>query len=417
MRRPSPYPLSAVRTIALAAQGLTDPLGTTPEPNQDAIFAVLKRLGCLQIDTLQRVHRSHYMTVWSRLGAYDPMALDHLAYTHGERRLFEYWFHGICLLPLEQYRYRLAMMRRHREEGGWNRDWLKRKKNRELVTAVYQRVKDEGPLRSADFKQDAPRRGSWWDWKPAKQALEVLFNQGDLMIADRVNFQRLYELRERVLPDWVDQTEPTREQTARHVLERAAKALGACKPNQIADYSYDLKRGQATPYLQALIAEGALREIQANLSDGKVHTLLVHRDNLPLLEQAAQGELVASRTTFLNPFDPLFFPRGRDILFWSFEQVLEAYKPAQDRRWGYYCMPILHGDRLVGRFDPKLDRSTGRLSLEALYLERGISADEEFLHGLAMAMRDFMAFHAAQDLIIEKCQPESFARILLNAIA
>lgn len=410
------YPLSAVRTLALHAQGLAAPIELGRLPRCDAVYNVAALLGGLQIDTLQRVHRSHYLTVWSRLGRFDPHDLDRLTYGEKERRLFEYWFHGVSLIPLTEYRHRLPMMRWYRDDGGWNRSWLAKKKNRDLVRDVRARVEQEGPLRTADFKHDSPRRGAWWDWKPAKRALEVLYNRGELMISNRVNFQRVYDLRERVLPEWVDLEEPSREETDRYVLSRSARSLGICFPTQIADYTYDLKRSEARPILEALIHEGILREVRARMADGDVHSLVVHHENLPLLERAAEGDLPAARTTFLNPFDPLFYPRGRDVKFWKFEQVLEAYKPSRDRRWGYYCLPILHGDRLVGRFDPKLDRKTGVLKLEALFLEDGVAPEERLVVGIADAMRDFMAFHDAHELQIEYSQPEILARKLMKLV-
>lgn len=410
------YPLSAVRALALHTQGLAAPIELGQLARRDAIYEIVTLLGGLQIDTLQRVQRSHYLTVWSRLGRFDPHDLDRLAYGEEERRLFEYWLHGVSLIPLTEYRHRIPMMRWFRDEGGWNRSWLTKKKNRDLVRDVRARVAREGPLRAVDFKHDSRHRGAWWDWKPAKRALEVLYNRGELMISNRVNFQRVYDLRERVLPEWVDLEEPSWEETARYILARAARSLGICFPTQIADYTYDLKRNEARPFLEALIGEGILQEVRARIGDGEVQTLVVHRDNLPLLERAAEGDLQAVRTTFLNPFDPLFYPRGRDMQFWEFEQVLEAYKPARDRRWGYYCMPILNGDRLVGRFDPKLDRKTGVLRLEALYLEDGVAPEDRLVADVADAMRDFMAFHGAHELQIAHKQPSVFSRKLLKRI-
>jgi uncharacterized protein YcaQ len=410
------YSLASLRAFALHAQGLSTPLGKEPSPTLDAIYDVIDRLGCLQLDTLQRVHRSHFLVVWSRLGRYTPSDLELLAYGGEERRLFEYWFHGVCYVPLSEYRYRLSMMRKSNQEGGWNTQWLMQEGIPDLIQAVLERVRAEGPLRVADFKHDGPKRGSWWDWKPAKRALEVLYNRGDLMIAGRTNFQRHYDMAARVLPGWVDLSEPSLEETSRFVLERAVKALGICSPAQVSDYSYDMKRGEARPYVEALVKEGIFVPIRARLSDQKEHDLIVHRDNLTLLEMAADGSLVADRTTFLSPFDSLFYPRGRDLLLWNFQQVLEAYKPAKDRKWGYFCLPILHRDRLIGRFDPKLDRKTGTLHIEALYLEPGIKLTQAMLTEVARAMRDFMSFHDAQDLLIEHSQPKSFGKRLLAAL-
>lgn len=142
----------------------------------------------------------------------------------------------------------------------------------------------------------------------------------------------------------------------------------------------------------------------------------MHRDWLPALEQAADGALPATRTTFLSPFDNLFWARGRDQQFWGFTQTLEAYKPAPQRIWGYYCLPILHHDRLVGRFDPKLERKTGLLRLKALHLEPGVKPDAALVRDVAVAMRDFMAFHKATDLVVESSQPAAFGTKLMKAV-
>ncbi len=156
-----------------------------------------------------------------------------------------------------------------------------------------------------------------------------------------------------------------------------------------------------------------MRTIQARLADGETHELIVHREQLPILEQAAQGELAASRTTFLSPFDSLFWAPRRDRQFWGFRQSLEAYLPAHKRQWGYFCLPILYKDRLVGRFDPKLERKQGVLRLKALYLEEDVKPEEELVKEVAGAMADFMAFHKARELVIEKSQPQEFGQKLL----
>jgi uncharacterized protein YcaQ len=156
--------------------------------------------------------------------------------------------------------------------------------------------------------------------------------------------------------------------------------------------------------------------VEGELASGKTQTLITHRDHLPLLEQAAEGSLRAERTTFLSPFDSLFWARGRDQMFWDFKQALEAYKPAPQRLWGYFCLPILHRDRLVGRFDPKLERKNGTLRLRALYLDQGITPDDELIADVAAAMRSFLAFHDAKNLIIERSDPPEFGEKLLAAL-
>lgn len=417
------YPLAAVRALALHAQGLATRPGAEPPPTPDAIYNTIERIGCVQIDTLQMVQRSQYLVLWSRLGCYEPADLDRLLSgeqsalpSQNGRRLFEYWLHAASLIPLTRYRYRLPFMRHFREGGSrWTQHWLEKPENVALMEAVLERIRREGPLRAADFEHDGRPRGSWWDWKPAKEALEILYYRGDVMIAGRVNFQRLYDLSERVLPDWVDTTEPTRNEMLRYLVELSVRALGICLPAQAADYLH-LKRSEAKPIVADLIANGIFVEVQAESGDGKVQTFIVHRDQLPLLEQAAGGALRAERTTFLSPFDSLLWARDRDTQLWGFDHRLEAYTPAPKRQWGYFCLPILYHDRLVGRFDPKLERRTGTLRLKALYLEPGISPEEELIAAVAEAMRDFMAFHRASNLVIERSEPAEFGGKLLAAL-
>jgi len=413
------YPLSAVRALALYAQHLHLP-DASAAATRDDLYAAIEKIGCVQIDTLQMVHRSQYLVLWSRLGTYDPAELDRLAYGGGRRnarKLFEYWLHAACLIPLTEYRYRLPAMR-HAQVGSskWWEHWLSQPGNAELMDKVRERIRAEGPLRGADFEHHGPRRGAWWDWKPAKQALERLYDRGELMIADRVNFQRVYDLRERVLPKWVDAREPSPDETHRHMLEWAARALGVCQPLQAADYVWSMKRGAAKPHLGQLIADGTLVPVQVESADGQPREWVVHRDRLPDLEQAADGALGPQRTTFLSPFDNLFWARGRDRQLWHFRQTLEAYKPEPQRTWGYFCLPILHKDRLVGRFDPKLERTARRLRIKALYLERGVKPDDELVSDVAAAMRDFLAFHGAADLVIEHSRPAAFGKKLLAVL-
>jgi hypothetical protein len=270
-------------------------------------------------------------------------------------------------------------------------------------------------MRAADFDYDGPRRGSWWDWKPAKRALEVLVNRGELMVSSRVNFQRVYDLTERVLPDWTDTTEPTKKQTLSHLLERSILALGVCRPAQIADYAH-LKRREAEPTIEAMFRDGTIVPVAVQMSDGATGEFVVHRDSLPVLERAADGELESPGSTFLSPFDSLFWARRRDEELWNFRSILEAYKPEPTRLWGYYCMPILDQAELVGRFDPSLDRRTGTLRLKASYLEDHVDPDEALLERLASAMRDFMRFHAATDLVVERSNPKGFGAKLIRAL-
>ena len=202
-----------------------------------------------------------------------------------------------------------------------------------------------------------------------------------------------------------------------HTIEIAVRSFGVCQVNQVADYIHELNTTEAKPYIEQLTAAGVLVRVRALFNDGNPHDVLVHRDNLPLLEQAADGALSALRTTFLSPFDSVFWPRRRDVQIWGFRQALEAYLPEPKRQYGYFCLPILHHDRLVGRFDPKLERATGLLRLKALYLEPDAPPVPEMMASIAAAMRDFMAFHSARELIVERSDPPEAGDRLLAALS
>ena len=409
------YPLAAIRALALHATGLDVPNGQECPTDLDSVFAVVDRLGAVQIDTLQMVARAHYITLWSRLGSYDQALFDHLANDPDDRRVFEGWYHAACFLPLNEYRYQLPQQRYLRENGHrWYTDWIEQPGNRDFMAGILARIQLEGALRANNITGEKQKHGAWWDWRPEKLALEHLYSFGELMIAGRVNFQRVYDLTERVLPEWVDKTEPTAEARDCFWLERGAKALGICLPRNTADYTW-MKLGRARPLIAELVKAGKLIEVSGETLDG-VKTLIVHPENLALLEKAAAGEIQARRTTFLNPFDNLWWAQGRDEAFWGFRQRLEAYYPASKRVYGYFCLPILHKDRLVGRFDPKLERKTGLLRIKALYLEPGVEPDEQLVTDVAGAMRDFMLFHKAKELLIEKSEPGEFGKKLSRAV-
>jgi uncharacterized protein YcaQ len=407
------YPLAALRALALHTQRLTAPASVAPLTSE-AIVDLVAALGYVQVDTLHMVNRAHDVTLWARVGAYDLAHFHSLLYSPDQRRLYEGWGHAASILPLEHYRYHRWRTNKSISFNPAFVDWLNKPGNRELVAQTLERIRAEGGLRVGDFADDDTRRGAWYDWKPPKLALEALFAYGDLMIADRVNFQRVYDVRERVLPDWVDTTPVPADDARRFCLEQAAKALGIFQPNHLTFYAY-MRATPARSLIRGLIEEGVLIHIQGESVKGTT-TWMTHRDHLPLLQRAADGEIAAQRTIFLTPFDSLFWAGDRDETLWGFRQLLECYKPAAERVYGYFCFPILYRDRLVGRFDPKLDRKSGVLHLNALYLEPGVEPDEELVAAVATAMRDFLAWHGAHTLHIERSQPAAFGEKLLRAL-
>jgi len=410
------YKDSVLRSVALCTQGLHAANGSAAAPGVERLYQMVEQIGCLQIDTLHVVRRSQYLVPWSRLGHYDPQDLEALQTGLG-RRMFEGWQHAACIIPLTEYRYQMPRQRSLREDpGNWYARWLSAQSHPQEIEQVRQRIIKEGALRVSDFERGDHPAGSWWNWRPAKVALEYLYAFGELMIAGRDKFQRIYDLTERVLPEWVDRREPSAAERDRFWVERGGKALGIFQPRHAGDYTW-MKVTRSKPIVTDLLREGVFLPVSGKLADGGTAEWLIHRDNLPLLEQAADGALKAERTTFLSPFDSLLWAVRRDEQLWGFHQALECYLPAPKRVYGYFSLPILHRGRLVGRFDPKMERKTGVLRIKSLYLEDGVAPGGQLVAGVARALRDFMTFHQAGELVIEKSQPEAFGRKLLAKAA
>jgi len=404
-------PPSAARTLALMKQGLAH---RGQSNDKEAILQTVRRLGYVQVDTINVVARSQYLMLLSRHGPYRPEDLDDLLYDPNDRRLFEYWGHVASILPLEDYHYYLARMAWHRDVGSsWGRKW--REENQQVIADVLAEVRRRGPLGSRDFADTRDRRGTWWDWKPAKRALDHLWTTGDLMVSRRVNFQKIYDLTGRVLPEWVDRTPPAEEERLRYFVLRAVGAMGmVLRPHTAALYFTLRRRSRAVGALmRTLLDEGALTAVEV---EGLTDPGIVLSEDLPLLERIVAGEVSPDRTTFLSPFDNLIWDRQLLGQLWAFEYSLEAYTPAAKRQWGYFCLPILRRGSLIGRVDPKMDRRSGTMIWRAVYLEDSVSLNDSLLKDLAGATQEFMAFHSAQALTIERSQPVELALALTTRL-
>ena len=300
--------LAAARNLALAAQGLLNP-PTQPAEKPD-LLAVIRRIHALQIDTINIVARAPYHILWSRLGAYQSAWLDEL---HAEGALFEYWAHAACFLPIEDYPlYRRKMLD---DRHGWTRinEWAE--KNRDMLTMIRAHLQDNGGVKSSDFKGQK-KGATWWDWKVEKMALEYLYFKGEVMIARREKFQRVYDLRERVLPGWDDAQVPTHESVMRRQVLDAVKALGLAREDWVAPYFY-LPKLETQDLLHQLLAEGEI--FQAEVQGLNDKPFYIHADNRSSFEAAMAGGLDATCTTILSPFDPLVTDRSRLKALFDFD--------------------------------------------------------------------------------------------------
>jgi uncharacterized protein YcaQ len=305
----------SARNFMLAAQGLDHK--SDHQATKSDVLATIRKMGQLQIDTIHVVARSPYLVLWSRLGDYEPRWLDELL---DEGKLFEYWSHAACFLPIEDY----PLYRRLMLDGGtrWRNQtekWIS--ENKDTVNHVLAHIQEKGETRSADFERTDGQKGGWWNWKVEKTALEVLFTKGDLMVARRHNFQRVYNLRERVLPDWDDSKAPTFEEVQETQTIKAIRALGVATASWIADYFYSPQR-EMPAVLKRLAGKGELIEVEVE-EWGKAY---IHKDDYERIEPAEVME--PTLTTLLSPFDPLVNNRKRALTVFNFEYQIECYTPA-----------------------------------------------------------------------------------------
>ena len=376
--------LQDARHLQLAAQGLLTPRRAKAAPSD--LLACIRRMALLQIDTISVVARSPYLVLFSRLGHYDPRWLEQLL---AEGELFEYWAHEACFVPREDYR-----LLRHRmldpAAMGWkfSAQWLKTHGGE--IAQIVERIRQDGPVRAADFERKGDKGNGWWDWKPEKRHLEVLFTAGQLMVRERRNFQRVYDLAERVMPEWDDGRDlPSPELAQRDMVRASCRALGLVKTGWVADY-YRLRRGKYDALLHQLADEGELLPVRV---EGWQHGAFVHASLSDELTRAQAGSLKATHTAVLSPFDPLVWDRKRASELFGFDYRIECYTPAPKRQYGYFVLPLLRRGKLVGRLDAKAHRKEGVFEVKSLYLEPGVRVTASLAQDLEKALQKLADWH------------------------
>jgi uncharacterized protein YcaQ len=362
-----PLSLSAARRIALAAQGFGRPRPGRP-PSVNQLAALVDRLGLLQLDSVNVFVRSHYMPVFSRLGPYDRSRLDRTAgHTAGrlDRRLVEYWAHEASLIPLALhplFRWRMADVDRE----AWGSIARMGRDGQDRVAETLQLVSEQGPIRARDTGAvRAPARpGHMWNWHEGKVALEYLFFTGEVTAARRINFERLYDTAERVLPpEILAQPTPAPADAQRQLVRIAARALGVATEPDLGDY-FRLPRSQSKERVAELVEAGELIPVQVQSWDAPAY----------LWPEARRPRRIDARA-LLSPFDSLVWFRQRTERLFGFRYRIEIYTPAAKRVHGYYVLPFLLGDRLVARVDLKSDRQQGVLLVQGAFAEPEVDAD------------------------------------------
>ncbi len=346
------------RRVALAAQGFHAARPATAGPRH--LAATIDRLGLHQIDSVNVLVRAHYLPAFSRLGAYDTALLDRRAWgPRRDRRLFEYWAHECSLLPLSLHpllRWRMA--RADRGQAGYRAMRTFATERRAEAMALLARLRDEGPLSASDIQTG---RAGWWAWSEPKRMLEWLFYAGHVTTATRRrSFERVYDLPERMIPpDILSLPDVPEAEAQAQLVALSARALGLATASELRDY-FRLDASDAAAAIARLVEEGILLPAEV---PGWPPAYL-HRD-------ATIPRRVSARA-LLAPFDPLVWERARTERLFGFRYRIEIYTPAAQRQYGYYVLPFLFGEELVGRVDLKADRAGGRLMVHAVHWEPGV---------------------------------------------
>lgn len=387
--------LEQARMLALKSQGLLEPFNDPVGSSKKATLAVIEHLGYVQIDTLSVVARAHHHTLWTRLPDYNEKYLNELL--EKDKAIFEYWSHAASYLPMSDYRFSLP---RKKDYADGKSHWFGQDKK--MNKYVLDRIKAEGPLQSKDFEYKKEGPGNWYEWKPAKRALEQLFMEGRLMVAKRKGFQKVYDLTERVLPANIDTSFPAEKEYTQHLIKRAVLAHGVVSENEIA-YLRPGMKAKVNKALKQLLKEGKLTEVKIEGMEKSSFIIPDHEQN-KVIQGVSKAENIKFKHNihFLSPFDNAVIQRKRLQDLFGFEYMIECYLPETKRKYGYFSLPVLYGNKFVARFDPKADRASKTFHIKSMHFEKGFNPDEAFNKIFASKLKDFALFNGCTKIVIEK---------------
>lgn len=383
------------RNLFLQRQGLLnrEPFGR----GKAAVLKAIDRLGYVQIDTISVIDRAHHHVLKTRVPNYSEHMLDRLL--RQDRKIFEYWAHAAAYLPIKDYRYYLPMMAGWRNRKSWDK---------KLAREVRRRIEIEGPLQARDFEDPRGRNNKgWWDWKPAKLALEHMFLSGELMVTRREGFQKVYDLAENVLPADVDTSVPSHEEWVHFLALRMLRAIGI---GTLHDISFS--RGTISRFTGRAIRNDVKHALASLAEDHKVETLTMgkkiwYADRT--LTASLPIQMGKRRLHILSPFDNAVINRSRMIDLFGFDYQLECYVPAQKRRFGYFCLPILWGNEFIGRVDARAVRKRRVLEIKCLFLEPGNRVSDRLIDVLGSGLVDFARRNRCETVEIARTEPGSLA--------
>ncbi len=373
------------RLVLLKSQGL---LNSGFGKGKNAVLAAIQHLGYVQIDTLSVVARAHHHTLWTRVPDYKENYLNELLAE--DKTIFEYWSHAASYLPMSDYRFTLPRKKAYAEGKS---HWFNQDKK--MNKYVLDKIKAEGALQSKDFEHKRDGAANWYEWKPAKQALEQLFMEGKLMVAKRQGFQKVYDLAERVLPEGIDSSYPSEKEYAEYLINNSIRSYGIVTENEM---TY-LRSGLKSPLnkaLKRLLKEGEVIEVK--LEDVKDMAFYTTSDKLKSIEKIKTRNDVH----LLSPFDNTVIQRKRVERFFNFDYMIECYLPEPKRKYGYFTLPVLYNTNFVGRMDPKADRASQTFYIKSMHFEKNFIPDEKFNSAFVKTLNAFATFNGCDKIVIDK---------------
>ena len=343
--------LKEARHLIISSQLFAD---SKLNKTKNHLLNIIEHLGYIQIDTISVVERAHNHILWSRMPGYKRSMLDELV--EKDKSVFEYWSHAAAFLPMKDYRFSLIRKKNYNERySRWG------KANKKIINYVYDRIKNEGPLQSKDFEDKRGSKGGWWDWKPSKDALDFLFHQGKLMIAARKGFQKVYDLTERILPANTDTRFPSEKEFYEHLVLNSIKPNGIVSEREIT-YQRRYDKREFIKALNELLEDKKIVKI-------KVKDLAADYYSTESKLELLNNKRKRSEIHILSPFDNLVIQRKRLKDFFGFDYTIECYVPEAKRKFGYYCMPVLNGDKFIGKIDAKADRANKTFIIKNIFWE------------------------------------------------
>jgi uncharacterized protein YcaQ len=383
------------RRLLLYLQGLSE----TPNKRltRENLYELIARMGFVQVDSIRAVERAHHLTLMSRHINYQPDMLRTLLEDEG--LLFENWTHDAAIIPTQWYPYWQPRFAQTRQRIAQNKHWMGRLGGdaQQVVERVRQRVRDHGPVMARSLSETrAPGVGVWWGWGPSKTALEYLWRTGELAICRRVNFHKVYDLSERVIPEVYHLQSPSKTDYIDWACQTALDRLGCATPSELAAFWGSLHLADARAWCKRQVGK-TIREVLVESADGSAPRQAYARHDIDV--RLRELPTPTSRIRFLSPFDPVIRDRKRALRLFNFDYRFEAFVPAPQRQYGYYVLPILERDRFIGRIDLKSDRQTKTLMVNGIWFEPGVRQSKTRNEQIAKELERYRVFVHADTVI------------------